>query len=229
MAQSLHDIALGVAFSAAAPAMATVVTNPFDVAKTRLNMDRELQAASAPSRYNGVADCLRKIYRRDGVAGLQRGLGFVVVRESSKNAFRIGLFEPTVSLLGGLHSRARRRSSPSAAASSTPPMSVRVAAGVFTGALSALLCNPLDLLKTRLQLDAGKSAAGALRELVKAEGAAALWRRGVLANMGRSAAATGVGLPVNARLKEIAASTPALAGDGLIACRLRAGCVRIAC
>ena len=183
--------------SALAPAMAAVVTNPADVAKTRLNMERELQ----PGRIGSVVGCWRRIYAAEGVVGLQRGLGFVLIRESSKNAFRLGLYDPLVDFLNGGSSSTTRGSHGSGA-----PMSVRVAAGAISGGLSSLIANPLDLLKTRLQLDpsrgAGNTAADALRQLVADEGVVALWRRGALANICRSAVATSLGLPVNSKLKE---------------------------
>ena len=85
--------------SAVAPAIAAFFTNPADVAKTRLNMARELQAPTSTAQ--GVIGCLRTIYRLEGLAGLQRGLGLVCIREASKNSFRIGLYEPLVRKLEG--------------------------------------------------------------------------------------------------------------------------------
>ena len=193
--------------SALAPAMAAMLTNPADVAKTRLNMDCELQPPTARPRYAGVSDCLRTIYRTEGVQGLQRGLGFALVRESSKNAFRLGLYEPVVSALDSM----RNNSDPHRHSAVVVPMSTHVTAGAFTGAFAALICNPLDLLKTRLQVAVSDiGAATSARELLLAEGPWTLWRRGVVANMGRSALGTSVALPVNARLKEWCAPVPLL-------------------
>ena len=90
------SLALSVSTSALAPALAAILTNPADVAKTRLNMMLELQPGSVRV---SVLECLRQIHAAEGVAGLQRGLSFVLVRESSKNAFRLGLFEPVLVLL----------------------------------------------------------------------------------------------------------------------------------
>ena len=181
--------------SAVAPAIAAFFTNPADVAKTRLNMARELQAPTSTAQ--GVIGCLRTIYRLEGLAGLQRGLGLVCIREASKNSFRIGLYEPLVRKLEG----------PSTA-SSTPSQLTRVAAGAMTGGLSALICNPLDLLKTRIQLDpergAGTTTSTALRQLVSTEGYVGLWRRGAVVNVARSSIATSLGLPANMYLKEAA-------------------------
>merc|ERR1712224_462308 len=156
-------------------------------------MARELQPPGAHKV--GVLETLRQIWSAEGIAGLQLGLGFVLVREASKNAFRIGLFEPMVVVLE------RGSEEPTA-------MSSRVAAGFLTGGLSSFICNPLDLLKTRLQLDpsrgAGTNAPAVLRQLLATEGALGLWRRGVVANVARSSVATSLGLPVNYHLKDVA-------------------------
>ena len=225
------DILAGMATGGLAPAMAAIVTNPADVAKTRLNMSRELQ----PGRVGSVAQCWRAIVAAEGLAGLQRGLGFVLVREASKNTFRLGLYEPLVSALDSAAWPAAALDDPVRGAA-PPAMTSRVAAGAISGGLAAFLCNPLDLLKTRIQLDpargAGRTASEALQQLVAAEGVAGLWRRGMLANVARSAAATSLGLPVNYRLKEAvnanAAHLPLLAARPAVrdaACALVAAAV----
>lgn len=56
------------------------------------------------------------------------------VREASKNSFRIGLYDPLLQLMH-------------ADRSASAPWSVRLAAGLLSGAIAALVCNPLDLLK----------------------------------------------------------------------------------
>ena len=187
------SIGLSIATSAIAPATAAIFTNPADVAKTRLNMARELQPPGATSI--GVLETLKSIWHMEGISGLQRGLGFVLIRESTKNAFRIGLFEPIVGMLE------RGNEGP-------PAMASRVATGFITGGLSSFICNPLDLLKTRLQLDpsrgAGATATAAFQQLVATEGVLGLWRRGVFANVARSSVATSLGLPVNYQLKDVA-------------------------
>jgi solute carrier family 25 protein 34/35 len=194
-AEPKPTLAVSIGTSALAPALAGIATNPADVAKTRLNMERELQPPNSKGKYSGaVFDCWRRIYHAEGVAGLQRGLSFVLLREASKNSFRIGLFEPLVGVLEP--------------GSSQPAMSTRVVAGAIVGGISAFVCNPLDVLKTRIQLDpsrgAGRTPSEALRQLIAAEGLLSLWRRGVAANVARSSAATSLGLPVNYRLKEYA-------------------------
>ena len=126
------DILAGMATGGLAPAMAAIVTNPADVAKTRLNMARELQ----PGRVGSVVQCWRAIVAAEGFAGLQRGLGFVLVREASKNTFRLGLYEPLVSALDSAAWPAAALDDPARGAA-PPAMTSRVAAGAISGGLAA--------------------------------------------------------------------------------------------
>jgi solute carrier family 25 protein 34/35 len=125
------------AASAAGPALACIVTNPADVARTRLALDAAL-APSSSKTYGGAVDCIQRTWRAEGLVGVQRGLGFAVVREASKNGFRIGLYDPLLFRLTG----GRRKVT----------WSDRLLAGGTSGGVAALVCNPLDRLKTLLQL-----------------------------------------------------------------------------
>lgn len=183
----------GVARSALAPALAACASNPMDVLKTRMNMDSEM---GATRRYTSMWDCARQTYAAEGLEGLQRGLRFAMVREASKCMFRIGLYDPIVTRLHGSKAGA-------------PPMWKRFLAGASSGAIAAVVCNPLDLLKTRLQLEASHasgltvnaSVITVARQLVRAEGWKALWR-GTPTSTLRSVISTGSTLPVMSWCKE---------------------------
>jgi len=175
-------------------------------------MDRELTREASSRTYRGIVDCLSQTFKKEGVRGVQRGLLFSLVRESTKNTFRIGLYEPLEAVLDA----DRKKEGGKGGA----PMQTRLLAGASTGAFSALLCNPLDLLKTRLQLKAGAHGAGGttpevFRVMVNSEGVLGLWKRGVAPNMVRSAMATGVALPVNSKLKELANESEAFSNPAL--------------
>jgi len=69
-------------------------TNPMDRAKTLTQL---------PGKKYGknVVECLRTVCKQEGVMrGLYRGLPVAMVRESSKNMFRIGLFGPILKVGG---------------------------------------------------------------------------------------------------------------------------------
>ena len=129
--------AIDLAIKSAGPAAAAIFTNPFDVAKTRLNLDRELQSSASRPHYRGTIDCILRTWDAEGMAGVQRGLSFALIREATKGVFRIGLHEPIV-----------KRLHPSSAAPA--PFYKKVLAGFGSGAIAALITNPLDLIKTRL-------------------------------------------------------------------------------
>lgn len=131
--------------SAIAPAIAVLFTNPFDTAKVRLQLQGEqLKKAtkgSLPVVYKGSFDCLYKILITEGVRGLQKGLTPAIFRESSKNGFRLGMYDPIMTVLHD--SKLNNGKSP-------PPWK-RVVVGSLCGAMGALSCNPFELVKTRLQ------------------------------------------------------------------------------
>jgi Mitochondrial carrier protein len=72
--------------SAISPAIAVLFTNPFDTAKVRLQLQGQL---SGSIRYKNSFDALKKIMANEGIPGLQKGLVPAVLREASKNFFRI--------------------------------------------------------------------------------------------------------------------------------------------
>ena len=148
-----------VVVSSAGPALACIWTNPFDVARVRLQMQGEGVRGGA-TVYGGVADVIARNWRSDGVRGVQRGLGVAMLRESvgaascaaaprvvstwrkllthapqpqTKCSVRIGLYEPLFSALESL---------------AVP--GARVLAAACTGATSAVVFSPLDLLKSRV-------------------------------------------------------------------------------
>jgi solute carrier family 25 protein 34/35 len=188
---------LSMACSGLGPAIATIVSNPLEVCKTRLQFSIE---GGRARRYTGPIDCFRKTWQAEGVAGLQAGLGPAVVREGTKTFFRYGLFSP---ILGQLHD------GPATAA----PIGTRMAAGATAGAIAAVVCNPLDLLKCQLQASGGggvrgyeyNSAAGAIRYIVRSSplGVRALWV-GTTVSIPRSMMSTSVMMTSQSWLKEAA-------------------------
>ena len=54
------------------------MSNPAEVAKTRLQLQGELAKTTSVKVYNNAVDVLRKTYKNEGVRGLQRGLATAV-------------------------------------------------------------------------------------------------------------------------------------------------------
>ena len=122
-----------VVVSAFGPALACLFTNPFDVARVRLQMEGEgLKGLRARRVYSGPMDVIARNWSSDGLSGVQRGLGVAVLRESTKCSVRIGLYEPFSKYLRD-----------------NGVQGAPVVAAVITGGASAFLFNPLDMIKSR--------------------------------------------------------------------------------
>ena len=190
-----RDILLTMTISGVSPALAAVFSNPLDVAKTRLQMQNELQHAKTKV-YNGPIDCIAKTYRREGIRGVQRGLHVAMIRETSKCFFRIGLYDPLLSYMHDLNS-------------GKPPIYKRVGAGATAGVVAALITNPLEITKSRIQATGAltnahlkySTAREAIMDTLRKDSVWGLWK-GVRVSMLRSMVWTGVQLPCNSYLKE---------------------------
>jgi solute carrier family 25 protein 34/35 len=54
------------------------VSNPAEVAKTRLQLQGELAKEGVKKVYSNALDVFRKTWKNEGIRGLQRGLGTAV-------------------------------------------------------------------------------------------------------------------------------------------------------
>ena len=199
-------------YSSVAASVAVVFTNPIDVAKTRLQLQGiALEKGGVKHKlYRGPFDCIVKTIQVEGVTGSQRGLTTAIVREAALNFFRLGMFEPVLHFY-------HQEDTPA-------PLWKKIAAGVTTGSTAALICNPLDLMKTRMQAQAsGKNAtvgyqhkfAGVLdgfSTAVREDGVLGLWK-GVSPSLLRLALGSSAQLASYSHIKEYALRNE-VANDG---------------
>ncbi|KAJ1512796.1 Mitochondrial oxaloacetate carrier protein, partial [Coelomomyces lativittatus] len=139
-----------------------------------------------PLLYKNSLDCIVKTFQLEGIHGLQKGLTPAILREGSKNLFRLGMYDP---ILRVLH--------PPSKYDTSPPTWKMMTSGAICGAMGALACNPFELIKTRLQSKAEGSLASighqhhytgvrmALTTIYQQEGFLG-WYRGSLMSVGRS-------------------------------------------
>jgi Mitochondrial carrier protein len=119
--------------------VAAFATHPIDSIKVRLQLQGELKS-SEPKKYNGLIRGISTILKEEGLLGLYRGLHASLLREGTYSTIRMGLYHPIKDLI----------KSPSDV---TEPLSKKVFAGAVSGAIGAVIANPTDLLKVRLQAE----------------------------------------------------------------------------
>ncbi|KAI6012427.1 mitochondrial carrier [Pisolithus orientalis] len=173
-----------------AACIAVTVSNPAEVAKTRMQLQGELAKGGGERVYKHALDVLSKTWRNEGIRGLQRGLGPAMLLNGS----RLGLYEPFRRTINRVIGRPVTDQIPLTS----------VTAGAVSGALGAALGNPLFLIKARMQayspaLPVGtqhfyKNSFDALSTIWKSEKIRGLYR-GVDAAILRTAMGSSVQLP----------------------------------
>lgn len=152
-------------------------SNPFDVIKTRQQLQGELEkTTSSRAPYRGLWPAIRNIVRSEGVTGLQKGLSSALAFQFVMNSTRLGLFE-TVDTLNWTRSTG---------STSHSPVLCVFWGGVAGVAGSAIGC-PFYMVKTQIQAQSyGRYAVGfqhghsgtvdALKKAYHASGVRGLWK-----------------------------------------------------
>ncbi|KAF7652699.1 hypothetical protein LDENG_00093800 [Lucifuga dentata] len=110
-------------------AAGVLVGHPFDTVKVRL----QVQSASKPL-YHGTFHCFQSIIRQESVFGLYKGIGSPMMGLTFINAIVFGVQGNTMRLLG-----------------SDTPMN-QFLAGAAAGTIQCVICCPMELAKTRMQM-----------------------------------------------------------------------------
>ncbi|GAB1297784.1 Mitochondrial basic amino acids transporter [Apodemus speciosus] len=108
-----------------------IVGHPFDTVKVRL----QVQSTERP-RYRGTLHCFQSIIKQESVLGLYKGLGSPLMGLTFINALVFGVQGNTLRALG-----------------QDSPLN-QFLAGAAAGAIQCVVCCPMELAKTRLQLQA---------------------------------------------------------------------------
>jgi solute carrier family 25 protein 34/35 len=185
---------------------AVTFTNPFEVVKTRMQLQGELQA-KGKVLYSNAPRAFMTILKNEGLSGIQKGLGVACKLSAVKttdlyqivlNGTRLGFYEPMKEAIQSVLSNLN-----SGRLYHVLPM---ITSGALTGVMGAFFASPLFLIKTRVQsltnIQAlqgighqhtylSKGVIPALIMIYKTEGIRGLWR-GADASMIR----TGIGSSV---------------------------------
>ena len=121
--------------------------NALEVLKVKLQLQPAGEAAIYPG---GVLASLRQIVAEDGLVRglLEPGLLATTLRSFTYVGFRIGAY-PSV-----------RAALAPEGGGADPPLSVKIAAGCVTGGVGSALFCPIDVVRVRLQADAGTVGPG---------------------------------------------------------------------
>lgn len=96
--QSMSPVACEMAAAACAMTTTSMVFNPFDVVKTKLQTQNQLSRDASKRLYDGALHCVRRVIVEDGlVRGLWLpGLGASVIRDIANGGIRMGLYPAAV-------------------------------------------------------------------------------------------------------------------------------------
>ncbi|CAN1840002.1 ADP,ATP carrier protein ER-ANT1 [Linum perenne] len=171
-----------VASGSAAGATTSLFLYHLDYARTRLGTDSRECRINDRRQFKGLLDVYRKTWSSDGIVGLYRGFGVSIIGITLYRGMYFGIYDTVkpILLVGSLEGN--------------------FLASFFLGwsitTVSGVCAYPFDTVRRRMMLTSGqpnkyRNAVHALREIVRVEGFAALFR-GVTANMLLGVAGAGV-------------------------------------
>lgn len=128
-------------------AVANGLLNGFETTKVKLQLHNPTRPVYSTPTTAGV---MTQIIREEGLVRglLTPGLSASLTRSMVYGAYRVGLYSTTRDMLSG--------SSSGNNGNEGPKLRHRIASGMITGGLGAMLTCPLDVVRTRMQAEAGK-------------------------------------------------------------------------
>eukprot|EP00429_Kryptoperidinium_foliaceum_P010418 CAMPEP_0176002048 /NCGR_PEP_ID=MMETSP0120_2-20121206/444_1 /TAXON_ID=160619 /ORGANISM="Kryptoperidinium foliaceum, Strain CCMP 1326" /LENGTH=289 /DNA_ID=CAMNT_0017334621 /DNA_START=149 /DNA_END=1018 /DNA_ORIENTATION=- len=123
-------------------AVANGLLNAFETTKVKLQLHNPTKPVYSTPTTTGV---MTQIIREEGVVRglITPGLSASLTRSMLYGAYRVGLYSSMRDFLSG-------------DGTSEPQLHHRMASGMFTGGLGAMLTCPLDVVRTRMQAEAGR-------------------------------------------------------------------------
>jgi len=136
-----------VLYGGCASTIAEVITIPVDVLKVRMQLQGE---PGNERQYKNTLDAALKIARTEGPMAFSKGLKPAVLRQMTYGSLRFGFYARFKEALG------------LAKNSTDPALLQKFLAAGMSGGSAAFLCNPLDLIKVRMQASGMRSSAESL-------------------------------------------------------------------
>ncbi|XP_077444082.1 mitochondrial basic amino acids transporter-like [Stigmatopora argus] len=125
---------------AAAGTIQCVICCPMELAKTRMQMQGTGEKKSSRKMYKNSVDCLVRIYRREGLWGINRGMVTTLIRETPAFGFYFLAYDVLTRRLG-------------CEPEDRFMIPKLLFAGGMAGIASWLSTYPVDVIKSRLQAD----------------------------------------------------------------------------
>lgn len=168
--------------------LSSIICAPLDLVRTRMQVWGEVSASASSSSNNTTINnknltplgAIKEILQKEGWRGMFRGLGATLVTVPLFWGVYFPLYDETKHKVRVQHP-------------DWPPALVHMGAAVFTGAVADVICNPLFVIRTRLQTQAlhqltghqklqQSSMAQTAKQLYADHGARVFWR-GMSANL----------------------------------------------
>ncbi|XP_033209898.1 mitochondrial 2-oxodicarboxylate carrier [Belonocnema kinseyi] len=132
----LKQAAIQIGAGGSAGFLEVCIMHPMDIVKTRFQLQVKT-SQSDPLYYNGIRDCMSKMYKNEGLGSFWKGILPPIIVETPKRAVKFFTFEQYKQffLFG---------------ASAPTPLTFSLA-GFFAGMTEGILVNPFEVIKVRLQ------------------------------------------------------------------------------
>lgn len=168
--------------SSVSVSLATICTNPFDVAKVQIFLAHILKAQvrlqliilqrGSQVANPGIVRTMLSMARNEGVLAFWKGTTAGLMRSMTYGGLRFGLYKPIKNMIG------------------QDTAAQKFVAAMSSGAIASLLTNPAELVKVRMQASTESlSIAQVLRGVVASRGVRGLWA-GSLPSVARGAVLT---------------------------------------
>ncbi|CAF4540229.1 unnamed protein product [Rotaria sp. Silwood1] len=163
-----HPIMKEFVTSGLSVSVANVVTLPIDVLKVRLQLANAAMTTSKSSMKAGLIETTRLIYRKEGIRAFYSGLMPAIVRGLFYGGVRLGAYGPIKNMLKHLVTDDKQASI---------KFLRDISAACLSGSTAAIVSNPVDLCKTKLQTKNSKytSSFHVIRDVIQQYGIKGLW------------------------------------------------------